>query len=88
MTDDNEITGLACVAPGHRRRYRIGFDSGEVFAAGVDYEGITLVIEATSIEDGKFILGALSHGQNIPPAIRDVMTERWRRRFDDSWSYS
>lgn len=59
MIDPQEITGLVEVSTGHMRRFRIGHDSGEVFHDNDDYEGVTLTVEALSMEDGRAILRLL-----------------------------
>lgn len=59
MTDPHEITGLVEVSPGHLRRFRIGQDSGALFQDGDYYDGVTLIVEALSMEDGRAILRLL-----------------------------
>ena len=64
MTDPEELIGVAYPAAGHGRRYRIGWESGDVFDVDVDYRGVTLTIEATSIDDAKWMLARLTGGRN------------------------
>ena len=82
MTALVELTGLVTVAPGHQRRYRIGHDSGDVFSEDDDYDGVTLTIEATGIEDAQFTLGQVDAKGDYHEGIEegwDAGSEQERR---------
>jgi hypothetical protein len=48
------------------RRWRIGQDSGEVFADGEDFDGITLTVELTKDEVVTLASAALGKGDPAP----------------------
>lgn len=77
----DEISGVVDVYPGQPRRYRIGHESGDLFEENDNFDGVTLTVEAMSIDDAQSILTGLSHGRHLPRAFCDVMAERWRQGF-------
>jgi hypothetical protein len=56
LTDDDEITGTILAPDGHERHFRVGWEHGELFAEGVDVDGLTLTIEVASLEEGADIV--------------------------------
>lgn len=54
-------------------RYRVGWDSGEVFAPGDDYDGPTVVIEVANESDGGDILRALQSHRALVVAAKHLL---------------
>lgn len=50
-------------------RYRIGMDSGDVFVADGDYEGMTLVLEVADLADARAMLAAISSPSPAPQVM-------------------
>jgi len=57
--DEDEITGTLSTSRHPVVRYRAGFESGELFAEGDDYEGFTLTIEVSGAADALAMLEAI-----------------------------
>jgi hypothetical protein len=61
MTPDQieDTTGTIWTPRHPAVRWRIGYDSGECFAPGQDYDGLTLTLEAASPDDARAMLRAV-----------------------------
>jgi hypothetical protein len=57
--DNDEITGTLSTSRHAVVRYRAGHESGELFAEGDEYDGLTLTIEISGAADAMAMLEAI-----------------------------
>lgn len=86
----DETTGARTFA-GRMRRFRIGFECGEVFEQDEDFDGVTLTIEITAPQDGENLLRILAGWEPVPdnPIAAEVQAriaarEAERAKRDDT----
>lgn len=71
-----EKIGKLIEPTGQERRYRIGNESGEVFACDEDFDGYTLTVEVADTADGDALLARLHRPEppaDLEAAIRDSL---------------
>ena len=56
---DSELTGTIRTTRHAQVRYRAGHESGDLFEEGDEFDGLTLTIEISGIEDARAMIEAI-----------------------------